>query len=133
MESGSVRFGFGGGTYKRTFHPDVADESRAAIVEVKAGGESSDIDIKLGGTSKPFVATGRVVDADSGKPLSNVMYGYGALVGQQQTLGAYGWTNNRTNADGQFRIDGLNAGRFAAFAVSTEQSDFYSEPAVFEV
>jgi hypothetical protein len=133
MESGSVRFGFGGGTYKRTFHPDVADESRAAIVEVKAGGESSDIDIKLGSTSKTFVATGRVVDADSGKPLSNVMYGYGALVGQQQTLGAYGWTNNRTNADGQFRIDGLNAGRFAAFAVSTEQSDFYSEPAVFEV
>lgn len=132
-DSGAIRMGFGGGTYKRTFHPDVTDEARAAILEVRAGGETSDIDIKLGGASKTFVATGRVVDADSGKPLANLTYGFGAVIGQQSTIGAYGWTNNRTNADGQFRIEGLNAGRYAAFVVATEQVDFYSEPTVFEV
>ncbi|HJZ68516.1 MAG TPA: carboxypeptidase regulatory-like domain-containing protein, partial [Blastocatellia bacterium] len=132
-ESGSVRIGFGGATYKRTFYPDVADEARATIIEVPAGGEAADVDIRLVGASKTFVATGRVVDADSGKPLSNLMYGFGALMGQQSSIGAYGWTSNRTNAEGQFRIEGLNAGRYAAFVVANEQVDFYSEPAVFEV
>jgi protocatechuate 3,4-dioxygenase beta subunit len=132
-DSGSVRFGFGGATYKRTFYPDVADEARATVIEVPAGGEATDVDIRLVGASKTFMATGRIVDADSGKPLPNLIYGFGALMGQQSTIGSYGWTNNRTNADGQFRIEGLNAGRYAAFVVATEQIDFYSEPAVFEV
>jgi hypothetical protein len=68
-DSGMVRIGFGGGTYSRTFHPDITDESRATIIEVTAGGEATGIDIKMGGASKSFVATGRVIDADTGKQL----------------------------------------------------------------
>jgi Carboxypeptidase regulatory-like domain len=130
-EAGMVRIG--GSVYARTFHPDVTDESRAAVIEVTAGGEAIDVDIKLGGAAKTYVATGRIVDADTGKPLADLRYGHGAIVGQQERLGGYGWTNNRSNSRGEFRIEGLNSGRFAAFVVSTEQVDFYSEPAVFEV
>ena len=132
-DSGMVRIGFGGGVYTRTFHPGVTDEARATIIEVKAGGEVADIDIQLGGASKTYVATGRTVDADTGKPLANLQYGHGAVTGQQPTISSYGWTNNRSNSNGEFRIEGLSPGRFAAFVIATEQVDFYSEPAVFEV
>jgi len=132
-DSGMVRIGFGGNVYARTFHPDVTEESKAAVIEVPAGGEAADVDIKLGRASKTYVATGRILDADSGKPLANLMYGHGALMAQQTSMGGFGWTNNRSNDNGEFRIEGLGRGRFAAFVVTTEQTDFYSEPAVFEV
>jgi hypothetical protein len=132
-ESGMVRMGFGGGIYARTFHPDVTDESRAEVIDLTAGGEATDVDIKLGRPSNTFVATGRIIDADSGKPLVNLQYGYGAIIGKQSNIGSMGWTNNRSNDNGEFRIEGLAPGRFAAFVVSMEQTESYSEPAVFEV
>lgn len=132
-DSNAIRIGYGGGVYYRTFHPDVADESKATVIEVRAGGEAADVDIKLGRASKTYVATGRIVDADSGKPLPNLQYGHGSLGREQTNIGSYGWTNNRTNANGEFRIEGIGPGRYAAFVVATEQVDFYSEPAVFEV
>jgi hypothetical protein len=132
-DSGMVRIGFGGGVYARTFHPDVAEESRAAVIELTAGGEATDVDIKLGRASKSYTATGRIVDADTGKPLANLQYGHGAVFGQQTNIGSFGYTTNRSNNNGEFRIEGLTPGRFAAFVVATEQVDFYSEPAVFEI
>ena len=132
-DSGMVRIGFGGGSYPRTFHPDVTEESRAPAVEVNAGGESTGIDIRLGRPSKTYVATGRIIDADTGKPLANLQYGHAPLNRDQRMSGGFGWTANRTNNNGDFRIDGLSPGRYAAFAVATEQVDFYSEPAVFEI
>lgn len=132
-DSGMVRIGFGGGSYPRTFHPDVAEESRATAVEVSAGGEATGIDIKLGRPTKTYVAIGRIIDADTGKPLANLQYGYGPVNRDQRMSGGFGWTGNRTNNNGEFRIEGLSSGRYAAFAVSTEQVDFYSEPAVFEI
>jgi protocatechuate 3,4-dioxygenase beta subunit len=132
-DSGMVRIGFGGGTYPRTFHPDIAEEARATVVEVSAGGEATGIDIKMGVASRTFVATGRVVDADTGKPLADLLYGHGTLSQDQKQVGSYGWTNNRTNSEGGFRIEGLSPGRYAAFVVTTEQVDFFSEPSVFEV
>jgi hypothetical protein len=132
-DSGMVRIGFGGGVYARTFHPDVIEESKAVVIEVTAGGEAADVDIKLGRASKTYVATGRIIDSDTGKPLANLQYGHGALIGQQTSIGSFGWSNNRSNNNGEFRIEGLGPGRFAAFVVATEQTDFYSEPAIFEV
>ena len=66
-DSGTVRIGFGGGVYTRTFHPDVLEESKAAVIEASAGSEATNVDIKLARASNTYAATGRVLDADSGK------------------------------------------------------------------
>jgi protocatechuate 3,4-dioxygenase beta subunit len=132
-DSGAIRVGFEGGSYARTFHPDVADESRAPAVEISAGGEAAGIDIRLGRVSKTYVATGRIIDADTGKPLANLNYGHGPVHREGTNFGSYGWTSNRTNTNGEFRIEGLTPGRYAAFAAAMEQVGFYSEPAVFEI
>lgn len=125
--------GFGSGTYARVFYPDTSDESKASPVEVTGGGEASGIDIKLGRVSKTYMASGRILDADSGKPLANLQYGYGTLNRDQRMMGAFGSSGNRTNNNGEFRIEGLSQGRYAAFTVATDQVDFYSEPTVFEI
>jgi hypothetical protein len=130
-DSGSVRFGYGGGFYARTFHPNTTEQSRAAIVEVTAGSETTRIDIVLGVASKSYTASGRIVDADTGKPIANVQFGHGAV--KENNLGAFGWSSNRTNANGEFRIEGLTPGRYAAFMITEGESETYSEPAPFEV
>jgi Carboxypeptidase regulatory-like domain len=132
-ESGMIRMGFGASPYPRTFHPDVNDEARAPVVEVSAGGESTGIDIKVGRPSRSYAAAGRIIDADSGKPQPNLQFGHGPVNREQRMIGGFGISSNRTNNNGEFRIDGLSPGRYAAFAVATEQVEFYSEPTVFEV
>src|SRR6185295_14814535 len=67
------------------------------------------------------------------KPLADLQFGYGSLTGEQTNIGAFGWTGNRTTANGEFRIEGLAPGRYAAFVVATENVDFYSDPAVFQI
>jgi protocatechuate 3,4-dioxygenase beta subunit len=130
-DGGSVRIGYGGGFYPRTFHPNATEQSRAAIVEVTAGAETTGIDIVLGVASNSYTASGRIVDADTGKPIANVQFGHGAMSGN--SVASFGWSGNRTNANGEFRIEGLTPGRYAAFMIAEGESETYSEPAQFEV
>ncbi len=53
--------------------------------------------------SKPVV--GKIVDAESGKPLSNVI----VSAGQNLTFTGFGktWLNAKTDRDGEYRLDGL--------------------------
>lgn len=129
----SVRIGFAGGFFARTFHPDASEAARAAIVEVTAGGEATGVDIKVGRALKTYTASGRVIDAENGASVAGLRYGHGPLVGDAKRIGGFGTTSNRTDTEGRFRIEGLHPGRYAAFAISDTQTDFYSEPAVFEV
>ena len=131
-EEGSIRLGLGGGFYERTFHPNATDQSRAAIVEVKDGMETTGIDIVLAPASKFYTATGRIVDAETGKPGANLQVGHGSLM-KDNRVGSWGISGNSTNAAGEFRIEGLMPGRYAAFVVAEPESDSYSEPAEFEI
>jgi protocatechuate 3,4-dioxygenase beta subunit len=132
-EEGSVRFGFGGrGYYARTFHPGVTEEAKAAVIEINEGSEASNIDITLGGKSKSFTASGRVVD-ESGKPVVGVRVGNGAVMKDGKNMGGYGW-GNLSDANGAFRIDGLLPGRYAAFVLNEDgEIDGYTDAVPFEI
>lgn len=131
--SGMVRIGFGGGTYPLTFYPGVPDESRATTIEVSAGNEATGIDIVVGRAVRTYSASGRIVDADTGRPMPNLRYGYGPLIPNQPMIGGFGYTDNRTNSNGEFRIEGIAPGRYGTFAVTQEEVEFYSEAAVFDI
>ncbi|HXG64211.1 MAG TPA: carboxypeptidase-like regulatory domain-containing protein [Blastocatellia bacterium] len=132
--SGMVRMGAGAAanSYLQTFHPDVTDESRATIIELTEGGEATGIDITVGSTLKTYKARGRIVDAETGAPVPNALYGYGALMDGNH-MGGVGITGNRTNARGEFFIEGVLPGRYAVFVWHQGESDYYSEPAPFEI
>ncbi len=132
-EEVSLRMGGGGGaTYKLTFHPEAVEESQAKIIEISHGDEAENIDIRLARASKSkgYVATGRVIEAENGKPVAGVMIGYGVMKGGG---GSFGFGNAATNSQGEFRLEGLTPNSYQAFVVGLDQTENYAEPLEFEI
>ncbi|MCI0489972.1 MAG: carboxypeptidase-like regulatory domain-containing protein [Blastocatellia bacterium] len=132
LESNNVRMGGGRGIYQRTFHPDVTDESLARTIEIASGGEAEGVDISVGRPAKTHTASGRVIYVDTGKPVLNAICGYGPLSPDGKRVQGYG-LGYRTDFEGNMRMEGLVPGRYAAFCRVEGQSDYYSEPTLFEV
>jgi hypothetical protein len=63
--------------YKQTFYPSVTDAAKATVIEVTEGSETNNVDIVLGRPVRTFTVIGRVVDGQTGKPLTNIRYGVG--------------------------------------------------------
>jgi hypothetical protein len=131
-ENGMVVVGVASPRYARTFHPSTTDQAQARAVEVTSGGETTGVDITLAEAPKSYTATGRIVD-EAGKPVANIGVAHSALRPDQKALGGWGWDGGKSNANGEFAIKNLFPGRYAAFVVSFEQSENYSEPVQFDV
>jgi protocatechuate 3,4-dioxygenase beta subunit len=128
----AVRIGGGPNYYTRTFHPDVIDENKATVIEVTPGSETTGVDIKIGRPTKSFTASGRVLDSRTGRPVTGATCGYGPLSPDGTLLQGYGM-GYRTDSAGNFKLEGLMPGRYAAFAVVEGDTESYSEPAIFQV
>jgi hypothetical protein len=116
--------------YPLTFHPGVTDQSKATVVELSQGGEVTGVDIILGRVEKGYAATGRIVNADTGKPLADVSYGYGVSHSGRVSYSTSGF---RSNAKGEFRLEGLLPGSYKVFATPGEGNEYYSEPTAIEI
>lgn len=126
--------GMGGSQYVKTFYPGVQDETKATPVEVSEGAEVAHIDINLGKPPSGFVVSGRAVNADNGQPVPNVYIGYSTLNTENQQMGQMAFTGNQTDANGKFRLEGLQPGHYAVYTVAIAQDNSsYSEPAMFDV
>lgn len=143
-KGGTIIMGRANSPYLQTYYPAAADEAKAEIIELSDGGEANNVDIAVNSKIKTYTVTGRIVHATTGKPISNVQYGYGTIntgygtekeqaQGQNLSMGAAGWTGNRTNARGEFRVEGIMPGRYAIFIVREENTDLYAESAIVEV
>jgi protocatechuate 3,4-dioxygenase beta subunit len=118
------------GSYRRTYHPSAVDELKATIIEVKPGSEVENVDIKLSRATKSYAASGRVTDAETGKPLPGVMIGCDIA----KAAGAsFGMGNAMTNSNGEFRIDGLSPNTYSAYVFNPGQSELYSDRVNFEI
>jgi protocatechuate 3,4-dioxygenase beta subunit len=123
-----------GSTYRQlTFHPDTTDQAKANFVEVVPGSEASGIDIVVGRPTKGYSATGRIIDATTGKPVAGLMYGYGSYDPQTNRLNNWGSSGTTSNARGEFRFDGITPGKYAAFALPNQDSELYSDIGNFTV
>jgi protocatechuate 3,4-dioxygenase beta subunit len=123
--------------YRRTFYPDATDEAQASAVEVTAGGESSGVDITLGGAMKTFRASGRFVSAETGQPVAGIRYSYAPLRADGHLAGGYGGLFS-TNERGEFQTEGLAPGHYAVFASNfgapqSADNALYSDPVTFDV
>ena len=128
----------------QTYYPGVTDEARAKIVEVTAGSEASGVDIRVGAADKGFTVSGRVVDADTGKPIADAMVAYSHSTpqprpddSQHEDFSGAPSGMTTTNARGEFRLESLAPGNYGAHVESmgilTGASGFYADPLNFEV
>ena len=128
-----ARFNVGNTYYPLTYHPDATEEAKATIVEIASGSEVSGVDIVLGRKSQGFSVSGRIVDAVSGKPVVGMMYGYGSRDAQGGRLNSTSFTSSTSNVRGEFRLEGVTPGQYAAFASPPFDSDMYSDIGTFTV
>jgi len=123
-----------GAFYGRTFHPDTTDESKAKVIEIKPGGENENVDIRVARSSKGYAASGRVIDAETGKPVPGVMIHYGILKETGRGASAsFNLVNWPTNSAGEFRLEGLSPNNYKVGVANLEKSDFYSDQVDFEI
>ena len=129
------------GSFQRTFYPDATDVARASIVDVTSGGEAKDIDIKVGRRSQTYAVSGRIIDADTNKPVPGIQFSFGLIQqnqGQSYVSSSSG-PGTPTNSQGEFRTEGLTPGRYV-FMINASNFNplasgpkFYSDPVPFEV
>jgi protocatechuate 3,4-dioxygenase beta subunit len=123
--------------YPLTYYPDAVEQAQAQTVVVETGAVAENIDIRLGAPLKAYAASGRVVDAESGQPVSGVSVN----VGRERGPGPAGASSGVSNAKGEFRVTGLTPGRYSASLRSSgfpgggaeTSGDFYSDPVSFEI
>jgi Carboxypeptidase regulatory-like domain len=122
--------------YQRTFHRDTIEESKAEVVEVSEGFEATGVDIKVGSPKRTYNVLGRVENADTGQPMASVRISLGSLINGGDRIGAvksFGDYTYYTDAQGEFNLQGVLPGKYAIFANSEQESDFYSQPTLFEI
>ena len=140
---------FTGPSRVRTYYPGVTEEPMARPVEVAAGAEALNVDIKLGVSTKGFVVSGRVVDAETRRPVGIAMVVYGKAKARRDTSdrdlddddddevfsGMSGFTI--TNAKGEFRFESVAPGSYQASTQSMSAlsgaTQYYTDPIGFEV
>jgi len=122
----------GRSNHARTYYPGVTDESKAKVVEVAAGSETTDIDISLGSPNRGFEVTGRLVDADTGQPVADAMV---MLIPMKQdgdipsSNGGFSFVDPK----GEFKFSSILPGHYTASINFIKQSDYRSETINFEV
>lgn len=116
--------------YPQTFYPSVTDPAKATAVEVTEGGETSEIDITKGRAITTFKVTGKIIDGETGKPVSNIRYG---ISQNNETRSGNSLSANRSNANGDFKFEGLMPGTYAVVTFSEQNTEAYAEPVQFEI
>lgn len=100
--------------YPRSFYPDVAEEAKAAVIEVTSGIEVSDVDIKLAAPPKMFSVSGRVFDGETGQPIANISFSVEVYSGDKR-VGGFG-PRDLSNSKGEFTLRSLPAGTYVISA-----------------
>ena len=126
------------GFYRRTFYPNVTSQAEASVIQLDEGHEVANIDIKVSSFSRSYSVSGRVFEARTRRPLSGVRFGYVALAddGKPDQRGSRALTDGLSTEAGEFRIEGLLPGRYAAWGVmlpTDNAANLYSDPINFEI
>jgi len=138
-EFSSCYFPFGSGRlnqssyHPKTFHPAAPDRANATSVQVSGSSETPGVNILLPRALRTFTASGRVVDAETGAPVSNCIIGLGRRIRNGYSWGGLGGDLPGAGEGGTFTITGLLPGRFFAGATFDGDSDFYGIVEDFEI
>ncbi len=120
------------GYFKQAFYPDVNDAAKATVVELGEGGEVANIDIVVGRRTSTYSVSGRVVDADTHEPVGGTQVSSGSIPKDATYFGGY--IILPSNSKGEFRLEGLEPGRYGVqVATQFDSSGYYSDPTLFEV
>jgi hypothetical protein len=118
-----------GKLYRDAYYPRVSDPFAAEIVDVRAGAETSNIDIEFDHPVELHEFTGRGVAADSGEPVPNVTYRFVQVMNDGRNTDCH---DVKSDSAGVLR-SALSAGSYFVYALAGTDQDYYSDPISFDV
>ena len=124
---------------RRTFYPNVTDEASAGIIEVANGSEVRDIDIKFADPAKSYTVSGRVIAADTNRPVPNAPVNFTSQGegNEMPPISNYAVSNSK----GEFKFEGIPSGSYSVLSprgspdgnTPAGNGDYYSALTKFEV
>lgn len=133
-ETGGGTFALSRSTYKRVFHPDVTDQAKATVIEVREGSEATNVDVTLGRAVQSFSVSGRIIDGEKGTPITNVRIGLQRAVGPRFEMTP---SQIPSNARGEFSMDAILPGKYSFYISQnmrqSQSPDMRLEPIIFDV
>jgi hypothetical protein len=115
--------------YRQTFHPSTTVASEATLIEVTEGSEATNVDISLRRTLNAFTVHARVLNAETGEPIANALYGLQKF----QENGSTSTSGFASNLQGEIKLESVTPGKYALFLETSPRSNVYAEPMLFEV
>jgi len=116
--------------YPQTFHPDATEESKAEVIELSEGGEVTGVDITVAEARRAYSVSGRIVDAETGRPLTMIDIGYGKIM-EDGRSSSTAPNASRSDANGGFQIS-LPPGKYSLFGGGSN-GDYFTDPLMIEV
>jgi hypothetical protein len=98
--------------YRRVFHPDATEPDKAVVIELREGGEATNVDITLGRPMQTFSMSGQVIDGEKGVPVPNFRIGLQRSAGPRFEMIP---SQVMSNALGEFVVDGLIPGKYGFY------------------
>jgi hypothetical protein len=120
-------------SFARTFYPDVTNFSEAKPIEVGSGGHTRGVNINAGRPLKTYSVSGRIIDAESRRPMGDCAISMGHIYGTATSGGMSEYVLRRTLSDGSFKVSGLLPGRFMIGAAGECGRDKYTRMIDFDV
>jgi 5-hydroxyisourate hydrolase-like protein (transthyretin family) len=116
--------------YRKTYHPDATEESKAEVIELSEGGEATGVDITVAEAKLACLVSGRIVDAETGKPVTMIGVGYRKAQENGRSSGST-MSASQSDANGRFQIS-LPPGKYSLFG-SGLNGDYFTDQARIEV
>jgi hypothetical protein len=116
--------------YRQTFHPDVTDSDKAAIIELAEGAEATNVDIRVSQTLQLYSAKGRIVNGENGQPLADMQVGLTRIFDNGSSSGSSG---QKSDPQGEFLIENLTPGKYSVSILTSPESRLHAEAAGFEI
>jgi hypothetical protein len=118
--------------YPETFHPSAGEASKATVVDIATGRETTDVDITVDMPLKIYEIVGQLIIVETGAPVPNV--GLEVITtsanGKASTHLGGGF---RSNANGEFRISNALPGHYVVAPENDPASNTYGDPISFDV
>jgi hypothetical protein len=116
--------------YPKTFHPDATEESKAEVIELSEGGEATGVDITVAEAKRAYLVSGRIVNAETGQPVTMMDVGYVKMRADSWSGGGAPYAS-RSDANGGFQIS-LPPGKYLLYG-GEANSDYFTDHAPVEV
>jgi hypothetical protein len=116
--------------YQKTYHPDATEESKAEVIELSEGGEATGVDITVAEAKRTYLVSGRIVDAETGKPVAMMEVGYVKVMEDGRSAGgapSASWSDTI----GGFQIS-LPPGKYS-LSGGRSNGDYFTDPLMIEI